>query len=76
MKNFNKFVDLYPCAYCGGKGEIKKQFAFNQGIDVHWVVCKKDCSPKSRTFAVREKECAVELWNGTYTNIERGTKGD
>jgi hypothetical protein len=66
-----KHDKLLPCAYCGGTGKLANYKCPVQFITVYKVACSKECDSRSVTFAVKHKDCAMELWNAAYTNIMR-----
>ena len=70
------FTELLPCPYCEGEGKVISHMSKVQGIKLYTGVCKKECDPRARTFAVKHKECCVELWNAANINVKRKTKGD
>ena len=76
INNIDKYKNLLPCAYCDGKGKMNVEFSFAQGLNLYSSTCAKDCNPKAVTFGVKDRVCAVELWNSIYTNVKRGTTGD
>lgn len=75
MEN-NKFKKLHPCPYCKSKGKLIKEFNGIVNMSLYKGVCSKRCDVRAMTFAVKNKECAVELWNAAYFNVMRKTKGD
>mgnify|MGYP003704607785 CR=1 FL=1 len=75
-KEFRKFIDLHPCPYCNNKGKMIREFNEIQGLHLYKGTCSKKCDVRAMTFAVKHRECAVELWNAAYINVIRKTKGD
>jgi len=68
------FTELLPCPYCGGKAKLISHRSPTQGIKLYTGICKNECDSRARTFAVKHKECAVELWNAANTNIKKKTQ--
>lgn len=75
-KKFNKFIDLHPCPYCKSKGKMLREHNGIVNMLLYKGVCSKKCDVRAMTFAVKDRECAVELWNAAYVNVMRKTKGD
>lgn len=75
-REFRKFVDTYPCPYCKGKSKIIRELNGIVNMYLYKGICSKRCDSRAATFAVKTRECAVELWNAAYINIQRKTKGD
>lgn len=72
----NRFKNLHPCPYCKGKAKLLREYNGIVNMFLYKGICKKKCDPRAATFAVKSKECAVELWNAAFENIQRKTKGD
>lgn len=67
MKSFDKML---LCPYCNGNGKLFKYKCKLQNIVLYRCECKNKC-PKAVTFASRDRDCAVEMWNAISVNINR-----
>jgi len=72
----NKFKILLECPYCKSKGKLITHKSDVQRIILYTAICSKECNPKAKTFAVKDKECAIELWTAANINIKKKTQGD
>lgn len=72
----DKFKKLHPCPYCKGKAKLLREFNEIVNMYLYKGICNVKCDQRAATFAVKNKECAVELWNAAFVNIQRKTKGD